>query len=253
MNRHSYSHAALALRPLVIAGLALLALQARAFEAPATPAMPENPATPANAAHQAPGGHARTGAVEVAFSPWDDAEALLLRTLAAARFEVYVQAYLLTSRNVADGLIEAKARGVRVFVLADGPNVAGSDRSQVPRLAAAGIPVGLETRYSAAHNKVMVIDPEHGDCVVITGSYNYTQSARTKNAENLLVLKGDPVLARAYVANWRRHQKDALPFSRAELKTLAPRPAPAGTPERERLPFPWESGRSPRRDMLEME
>lgn len=239
MHRQSHSHPAL--RRLACAGLAWFAVSAWAFESPLNP-------EPLPAAARAV-----TGTAEVAFSPWDDAEALLLRTLAAARFEVYVQAYLLTSRNVAEGLIEAKGRGVRVSVLADGPNVAGSENSQVPRLAAAGIPVALETRYSAAHNKLMIIDPEHASCAVVTGSYNYTQSARRKNAENLLVLKGDPVLARAYLANWRRHLKDALPYSSTGLKAIRPRPAPAGIQERERLPFPWESGSSPRRDMLELE
>lgn len=241
MNRHSHPYAAAVLRQLVLAALACLAMSARAFESPGNP----DP--------QAAAARAVTGSVEVAFSPWDDAEALLLRTLATARHEVYVQAYLLTSRGVAEGLIAARDRGVRVSVLADGQNVAGSENSQVPRLAAAGIPVLLETRYSAAHNKIMIIDPEHTSCAIITGSYNYTQSARRKNAENLLVLKGDGALARTYLANWQRHRRDAVPFSRAELKAIAPRPAPAGTIEREHLPFPWEPGRSPRRGMLEME
>ncbi len=246
MKRHSPSFGRLKsvpqnLRWLACVGLAWFVASAGAFEPPLNP---ESPPAAARAV---------TGTAEVAFSPWDDAEALLLRTLAAARFEVYVQAYLLTSRNVAEGLIEAKGRGVRVSVLADGPNVAGSEFSQVPRLAAAGIPVALETRYSAAHNKLMIIDPEHASCAVLTGSYNYTSSARKKNAENLLVLKGDPALARAYLANWRRHQKDAVPYSRAGLKAIVPRSAPAGMPPRERLPFPWEPDTRPRRDRLELE
>ena len=228
------------LRGFIIA-LAVNSAPGRAFEPPPPPEVP------------AAGAHGAAGSVEVAFSPWDDAEALLLKTLAEARFEVYVQAYLLTSRNVAEGLIEAKGRGVRVFVLADGANVAGSDISQVPRLAAAGIPVALETRYSAAHNKVMIIDPEHAGCAVVTGSYNYTATARRKNAENLIVLKGDGALARAYLANWQRHRQDAVPFSRSELKAIPSRPAPAGVTEREHLPFPWEPGHAPRRNRLETE
>jgi hypothetical protein len=38
------------------------------------------------------------GTVEVAFSPWDDTERLLLRTLKGASSEIYVQACVFTSR-----------------------------------------------------------------------------------------------------------------------------------------------------------
>jgi hypothetical protein len=59
------------------------------------------------------------GSVEVAFSPADDAEALVLRVIDAARRTLYVQAYVFTSRPVATALIRAHQRGVSVEVLAD--------------------------------------------------------------------------------------------------------------------------------------
>lgn len=204
----------------------ILPLPAYAFDAPSNPAL-SGGAT-----------HAATGTVEVAFSPWQDGEALILRHLAAARQEVYVQAYILTSKNIAQGLLEAKERGVRVAVLVDGPNASGHDSSQVPRLAQAGIPVMLETRYGAAHNKVIILDPELSTCAVITGSYNFTQSARVRNAENLLVLKGDRALAQSYLANWKRHRADARPWSMTETSSRSRRAPKAA--ERQPLAFPWE-------------
>lgn len=207
---------------------------------------------PAGFAFQAPehipATHAATGTIEVAFSPWDDGEALILRTLKEARHDIYVQAFLFTSRGLAAALIEAQQRGIKVQVLADGQNVEGA--SQIPHLAQSGIPVALETRYASAHNKVILVDPEQAACAVITGSYNFTHSARVRNAENLLVLRGDAALARAYLANWRRHRLDAVPYARSELKAAPPR---AKGSERNRLPFPWESGARPRRDFLEMQ
>ena len=44
---------------------------------------------------------------------------------------------------------------------------------------------------------------------VATGSYNFTRSARVANAENLLILRGNPALVRAYLGNWRRHKAEA--------------------------------------------
>lgn len=156
-----------------------------------------------------------TGTVEAAFTPWDDAEGLILRTLREAKHSVLVQAYVLTSRNVAHALQEAKGRGVDVRVLADQDQHERSDNSLLPQLAGAGIPVRLETRYAAAHNKVMVLDADGEHPTVITGSYNYSWSAQARNAENLLVLKDNRPLVAEYKANWLRHWQEAEPFREA--------------------------------------
>ncbi|MFN3884403.1 MAG: phospholipase D family protein [Rhodocyclaceae bacterium] len=156
-----------------------------------------------------------SGRIEVLFAPWDDAEGAVLRAIDAAQRSVHVQMFLLSSRNIARALLSAHARGIRVEVLADREMVVNGENSQVPKLAAAGIPVRLETRYAAAHNKILLIDVEGPHPVVITGSYNFTWSAQARNAENLLILHDNPALAQAYYANWRRHHADALPFAEA--------------------------------------
>lgn len=159
-----------------------------------------------------------TGTIEVAFTPWDDAEGLILRTLREAKHSVLVQAYVLTSRNIANGLVDAKSRGIDVRVMADQDQHERSDNSLLPQLVSAGIPVRLETRYAAAHNKVMVLDADGEHPTVITGSYNYSWSAQARNAENLLVLKDNRPLAAEYKANWLRHWQEAEPFK----ETAAP-------------------------------
>lgn len=150
-----------------------------------------------------------TGTVEVLFTPWDDAEGAIVRALGEARQSIHVQAFLLTSRSIAKALQDARARGVAVEVLADREMVSKGENSLVPKLAAEGIPVWLETRYSSAHNKVLLIDAAGEQGTVITGSYNFTWSAQARNAENLLILRGNPVLVRRYLDNWRRHRDEA--------------------------------------------
>lgn len=153
------------------------------------------------------------GRIEVLFTPWDDAEGALLREIGQARQSLRVQAFLITSRNIARGLIAAHERGVEVRVLADREMAARGENSRVPDLHAAGIEVRLETRYASAHNKILLIDVEGNHPVVITGSYNFTYSAQARNAENVLILRDNAPLARAYLANWRRHRADAQPFA----------------------------------------
>jgi len=156
-----------------------------------------------------------SGTVEALFTPWDDAEGAIVRALGEARKTVHVQAYLLTSRSIAKALLDARGRGVAVEILADREMVAKGENSQVPKLAEEGIPVWLETRYATAHNKVIVIDAPGEQAVVITGSYNFTWSAQARNAENLLILRGNPALARRYLDNWRRHRDEAERMSGA--------------------------------------
>ena len=41
------------------------------------------------------------------------------------------------------------------------------------------------------------------------------EQARTRNAENVLILRGNPAVQRAYLDNWRRHRAEALSYAEA--------------------------------------
>lgn len=157
------------------------------------------------------------GSVEVAFSPADAPERLLLRVIDSARSTLHVQAYVFTSKPVANALVAAHRRGVRVEVLADAKMNARESGNAIPLLLAAGVPVAYETAYAAAHNKLIVADADGPACAVLTGSYNFTWSAEHRNAENVIVLRDNCPLAQRYLANWLRHRAEAtvvrhLPF-----------------------------------------
>ena len=47
----------------------------------------------------------------------------------------------------------------------------------------------------------MIIDGQ----TVITGSFNFTKSAETGNAENVLLILHAPELAKRYSDNWQEH------------------------------------------------
>ena len=59
------------------------------------------------------------------------------------------------------------------------------------------------------------IDVGQADAFVITGSYNFSWSAQARNAENLLILRGNPALVRRYLENWQRHRGEAEKMSGA--------------------------------------
>ena len=153
------------------------------------------------------------GTIQVAFAPWDNAEAMIVDGIRRARHQILVQAFSFTSRTLANALAAAKRRGVDVQVMADREQTFRGEASRIPDLVQAGIPVMLEVRYQSAHNKVMVVDAGTADAAVITGSYNWTYAAQNKNAENVLILRHNPDIVNAYAANWRRHFADALPYA----------------------------------------
>ncbi|MGH8619965.1 MAG: phospholipase D family protein [Burkholderiales bacterium] len=146
------------------------------------------------------------GTVQFAFSPGRDGATLIIEAIDGARTQVLVQAYSFTHRRIGAALIRAQRRGVEVMVVADDGQTRGAEAKLYRSLRNARIEVRLDNQHSAAHNKVMVIDADTAGCAVVTGSYNFTHAAEDKNAENVLVLRGNRPLCAAYRDNWRRHQ-----------------------------------------------
>ena len=52
--------------------------------------------------------------------------------------------------------------------------------------------------FAIVHSKVIVIDPNGKNPVVITGSHNFSAAASGRNDENMVIIQGNAALARAY-------------------------------------------------------
>ena len=134
------------------------------------------------------------------FSPNGGCTDAVISALGDAKKTVLVQAYSFTSAAIAGALVEAKKRGVDVQVILD-KSQRTEKYSGATFLANGGIPVFIDADHKIAHNKVMVIDSQ----TVITGSFNFTKSAETGNAENVLLILHAPELAKRYGDNWKEH------------------------------------------------
>ncbi len=154
-----------------------------------------------------------TGAIEVAFSPDEGAQALVLKVIDSSRHELSLLAYSFTSSPVVSALIRARKRGVDVRVVADAHGNLDSDRNPKARaalsaLANAGIDVRVIDVYPIHHDKVIIADRQ----TVEVGSFNYTYSAAHMNSENVLVNWGNPTLAAAYLEHFERNRRQARRF-----------------------------------------
>lgn len=154
-----------------------------------------------------------TGTIEYAFTPGEDAAGLIVRAVDGARIQVLVQAFSFTHAEIAGALVRAMRRGLDVQVIADPVQIDRIDHNVIPRLVQAGIPVFTDGEHAAAHNKVMLIDAGAKTPVLITGSFNFTHAAQYRNAENLLLFRGNHELTRAYLDNWNRHRRHSTRFS----------------------------------------
>jgi len=148
-----------------------------------------------------------TGSAEVFFSPNGGATDAIVREIDAAKSEVLVQAYSFTSVPIAQALLNAKKRGVRIEAVLD-----KSQRSErytaATFLMNADIAVVIDDRHAIAHNKIIIIDRVS----LITGSFNFSKNADQNNAENLLILKGNKPLMDRYLANYQAHRDHSVPY-----------------------------------------
>lgn len=144
--------------------------------------------------------------VRAAFTPGDNVAGIIGQEIRAAKSDIRVQAYLFTSKPIAEALLSAAKRGVKVEVVADANEYADGRTSALPRLAAGGVAVYLNDRHKTSHNKIVLIDAELPSATVITGSYNFTRAAQTQNAENIVVLTGNTALARRFLVNYDMHR-----------------------------------------------
>lgn len=153
-----------------------------------------------------------SGTIEFAFTPGDDAAGMLIHTIDGARSQILVQAFSFTHEQIATALVRAHQRGVEVQVLADPEQAELIEHNVVGLLMAGKVPVFADGAHSAAHNKVVIIDAHAEQPVLVTGSFNFTFAAQYRNAENVLVIRGNRDLVRAFAENWKRHRAHSTPF-----------------------------------------
>lgn len=148
------------------------------------------------------------GTVEACFTPGEDCTGKIVGEIDDAKDEVLVQAYSFTSTPIAKALVTAHKRGVKVEAVLD-KSQRKERYTSATFLDHAGIPVFIDDRHAGiAHNKIMLVDRK----TVITGSFNFTKAAQAKNAENLLIIKGNKALAGEYLANYAVHREHSEPY-----------------------------------------
>ncbi len=183
-------------KPALTAGLGrLLLLLLVAACTPPAPAWPDNPptvtrpvATPAGAN---PAG-ATSGWYDLHFTtpeqtasvrnPTGGVPGAIIATLDDAQVSIDLAVYQFNWEPLAEALLAAQARGVRVRLVTDTDAML---EEVVQQLVAAGLPVVEDARSAIMHDKFVIID----GASVWTGSMNFTHSDAYRNDNNFIHIR----------------------------------------------------------------
>src|ERR1041385_2242138 len=119
--------------------------------------------------------------LDTCFSPLGHCDQVMVSWINSSEKTLDGAIYGLTDQSIAQALINAHKRGVRVRLVHDKTQAAGR-KDVTLMLEQAGIPVHVQrgSEGGILHDKFLVIDRRF----VLTGSFNWTDNATRKNDEN---------------------------------------------------------------------
>ena len=131
------------------------------------------------------------------FCPQDGCQGEIIEELSRANKSIYFLTYTFTDGEIASLLVRKKDSGLEVRGVIE--SYQGRTYWVYPALQVGGVPVVLDNEQSLQHNKVFIIDNR----TVVTGSFNPTKAADTKNDENIIILR-QPDVVNEYVREFER-------------------------------------------------
>ncbi len=120
------------------------------------------------------------------FSSSENCRELIINEIENAEKSIDAAVYSFTNLELSKALIDAHSRGVKIRFITD--NLQSKGRySKSQFLVDSGIPVRLDGNDGYMHHKFAVFDGKS----VIFGSYNWSNSAETRNDENLVLIRNE--------------------------------------------------------------
>jgi phosphatidylserine/phosphatidylglycerophosphate/cardiolipin synthase-like enzyme len=148
----------------------------------------------------------RSTTVTPCFTPSGGCAESVAAEIGNAKSEVLIQAYTLTSKDIADAIVKAKETGVNIAIIMDRSS-AHAQGSALYFSQLKGIPTFIDARHAAARSNVVIIDGE----TVITGGSTFTNEAGDRYAEDLVIIRSG-YLAESYRENWNQHKDHSEEF-----------------------------------------
>jgi len=127
--------------------------------------------------------------VDTLFSPDDGVANALAPLLSNAQESIYFLAFSFTSNELGE-IVRTKAEeGVEVHGVMDDEQIRSNQGTEFDPFRQAGMDVLIDGIDGQMHHKVFIIDGK----IVVLGSYNFSQSAETRNDENTLIIYNEQI------------------------------------------------------------
>lgn len=141
--------------------------------------------------------------VETYFSPDDAVARRIVDLIQSAQQSIYFLAYSFTSDEIGQAIREQAQNGLKVAGVMEEEQVHTNQGTEYDAFMQAFLDVRLEGSDLLMHHKVIILD----ESIVITGSYNFTNSAERRNDENLLIFHHPKVVEAFLEEFWRVYQR----------------------------------------------
>jgi len=127
--------------------------------------------------------------VETYFSPDDGVADHILEILTQAEESIYFMAFSFTTDEFGQAIRTQAENGLDIAGVMEEQQVKSNIGTEYDFFKQAGLNVFLDGNEGQMHHKTMIVDEN----IVITGSYNFSRSAETRNDENILVIYSKPI------------------------------------------------------------
>ncbi len=114
------------------------------------------------------------------FTPQQKCLPLIIDEINQAKKTLLMQCYSFTSQEIAEAILNAHERGVKILIITDKSQFKDS-YYQIHALLNKSIDIFVDSKPSIAHNKLILIDN--------LTTYNFTNAAEYRNTENVTIIK----------------------------------------------------------------
>jgi phosphatidylserine/phosphatidylglycerophosphate/cardiolipin synthase-like enzyme len=137
--------------------------------------------------------------IDVYFSPDDGVQASFVDLVNNAQESIYFMAFSFTADEIGEAVRNRAQDGVVVAGVMETEQVKSNIGTEFDPFRQAGLDILRDGNEGQMHHKVMIIDEN----TVILGSYNFTNSAETRNDETLIVVYNEKIAAQ-FMAEFQR-------------------------------------------------
>lgn len=135
---------------------------------------------------------------EVYFSPGDDCADAIITEIHSAERKIDLCVFTISDDRISQSILIALKKGIQIRIITDDEKI--HDRgSDIFSFYHAGIPVKIDNSRHFMHDKFAIFDNQS----IVTGSFNWTNSASKFNQENLILNRNKNVI-QAYESEFNK-------------------------------------------------